>query len=108
MKIILSPFRPLEDAAFELSKVGDVITINGIALDFGPLADGAMLEPEAIDSAFIAGPVRRVDGALELCILVPMPAKPTPEQANPAPLINPDDGVLMSIPMPSLSQEAAP
>lgn len=108
MKIILSPFRPLEDAAFELSKVGDVITINGIALDFGPLADGAMLEPDAIDSAFIAGPVRRIDGELHLSILVPTPAKPTPEQANPAPLIDTADGVLLSIPMPPSSQEATP
>lgn len=108
MKIILSPFRPLQDAAFELSKVGDVITINGVALDFGPLADGAMLDSAAIDCAFIAGPVRRVDGELELSILVPMPAKPTPEQANPAPLIDPADGVLLSIPLPPSSQEAAP
>ena len=105
MKIVLSPFRPLQDAAFELSKLGDVITINGVALDFGPLPDGAMLEAAAIDCEFIAGPVRRVDGELELSVLMPTPAKPTVAQANPAPLIDPADGVLLSIPL--LAQEAA-
>lgn len=101
MKVSISPFRPLHDMAFEVSKVGDVFTVNGVVLDFGPLADGAMLEPDAIDCEFIADPVRRVDGELALTILVPMPANPTPAQAFPPPLVDPPDGVLFALVLPS-------
>lgn len=106
MKIVLSPFRPLHDSAFEISKLGDVLTINGIVLDFSPLADGAMLDADAVDCEFIAGPVRRVGGELELSIRVPMPASPTHAQAFPSPLIDPADGLLFMIAPPA--SETAP
>lgn len=106
MKITLSPFRPLHDADFSASKVGDVFTINGVVLDFGPLPDGGMIDVDAIDCEFIGGAVRRVGGELELTLRIPLPASPTPAQAFPQPLIDPPDGILFALALPA--PEAAP
>ncbi|WP_313569892.1 hypothetical protein [Comamonas terrigena] len=66
MKIKFTPqyrFDPLE-----LSKNGDVLTINEEDFDFSPLPDGYSVET---NSAWIVGPVSRVDGELQLTIACP-------------------------------------
>lgn len=52
----------------KLAKSGDVLNINGEDFDFSPLPDGYSVET---NSAWIVGPVARVDGELQLTIACP-------------------------------------
>ena len=69
MKLLLSPQR--RDDTLTLSKSGDALTVNGTVYDFSPLPDGATLPREAIDCEWICGNVERVNGELEIPILLP-------------------------------------
>lgn len=70
MKITLSPMR--RDDRLSLSKVGDTLTINGEALDFSGLPNGATLPREAIDCGWIAGNVERDEtGGLTVPLVLP-------------------------------------
>ena len=69
MKLIFSPQR--RDDILTLSKSGDALTVNGTVYDFSPLADGATLPREAIDCEWICGDVSRINGELEIPILLP-------------------------------------
>ena len=77
MHITLSPVRL--DETLTASKSGDVLTLNGEAFDFGPLPDGGTLPAEAIGSAWIIGPVSRINGELQLTLR--LPHGPNPSQA---------------------------
>ncbi|BBL24971.1 MULTISPECIES: hypothetical protein [Comamonas] len=52
----------------ELYKSGDLLKINGEDFDFSPLPDGYIVETK---SAWIIGPVARVDGELQITIACP-------------------------------------
>src|SRR5690606_21239084 len=81
MHIKLTPFAPLP-GQFEpmvATLAGDILTLNGVPFDFGPLPDGATLPSEAIDSEWIVGPVSRIDGELHLTLR--LPHGPNPSQA---------------------------
>lgn len=69
MIIKLTPQR--RDETLVVTKVGDLLSINGVALDFGPLPDGATLPADAIDNPWIAGDVSRVNGEVELTLILP-------------------------------------
>jgi hypothetical protein len=69
MIITLSPVR--SDAPVSLARYGDVLVIDGAAFDLAPLAEGALLPAEAIDSPWFAGPVTRTDGRLHLTLILP-------------------------------------
>lgn len=70
MILTFSPIRM--DATLAASVDGDVLTLNGIALDFGPLPSGATLPRAAIDNPWIAGAVERAaDGTLTVPLLLP-------------------------------------
>lgn len=69
MLITFTPQR--RDDTLALEKDGDAIIINGLRFDFGPLADGHSLPAAAIGSAWIAGPVDRVGGALTVPVIWP-------------------------------------
>lgn len=70
MKLIFSPVRMYETLAASVS--GDVLVLNGAALDFGPLPPGSTLPREAIDTLWIAGDVTRdQDGLLTVPIVLP-------------------------------------
>jgi hypothetical protein len=90
MDIKLNPQR--RDDTLTVSKLGDILTINGITYDFTPLEDGATLPAEAIDCEFIVGPVERIDGKLKLSMVLPHGANPTEEQRFPADIVDPVDG----------------
>lgn len=93
MKITLIPQR--RDGALSLSKAGDVLTINGEAIDFAGLPDGATVPNGAVLSNWIEGEVRRVAGELELTLILPIGPTPSLAVAFPAPILNPDDGVIV-------------
>ncbi|ETX26451.1 hypothetical protein, partial [Roseivivax isoporae] len=70
MHLILSPAR--RDEPLALSRAGDVLTVNGQVLDFGPLPEGATLPRAAIDCRWIAGDVERAaDGTLTVPLILP-------------------------------------
>ena len=90
MKINLSPQR--RDDTLTITKQGDVLTINGTAYDFSQLPDGGMLPADAVDSEYVIGSVDRVNGELELTLLLPHGADASEAARFPQPIIDPADG----------------
>lgn len=85
MKLIFSPCRM--DQMLTASVAGSVLTLNGEALDFGPLPPGATLPREAVDSPWIAGDVSRDDaGLLIVPLVLPHGQVAPPETLFPEPL----------------------
>lgn len=107
MKIKLSPVRC--DDVLEVSKAGDVLTINGEAFDFSQMADGDTLPASAISSPWLAGQIDNVGGELELTLILPLPVNYSPEQAFPIPLENvPDGPVVFPSPLSEPLTDVAP
>ncbi|CAI3803611.1 hypothetical protein GLGCALEP_05030 [Pseudomonas sp. MM221] len=69
MIIKLSPVR--SDAHLSVVKAGDTLEVNGVALDFSRLADGATLPAEAVGCDFVIAPVERINGDLVLTLMLP-------------------------------------
>jgi hypothetical protein len=92
MKITLVPQR--RDDAIVVSKSGDALTINGVTYDFSVIPDGATLPASAVDCEYITGLVERINGVLQISLVLPHGPNPSQAVAFPEPLINPADGVL--------------
>lgn len=94
MILILSPVRT--DAKLIASVQGQTLTLNGEALDFGPLLNGATLPHAAIDSPWIAGDVTR-DMAGVLTVPLILPHGPISPEATrfPAPITVTSDGPVL-------------
>ena len=92
MKINLYPQR--RDDTLTVTKQGDNLIINGTAYDFSQLPDGGTLPADAVDCEYIVGSVDRVDGELELTLLLPHGAEASEAARFPEPIINPADGEL--------------
>ena len=90
MKINLSPQR--RDDTLAVTKQGDTLTINGTEYDFSQLPDGGTLPAEAVDCEFVIGAVDRVNGELELTLLLPHGANASESARFPQPIITPADG----------------
>ena len=90
MNITFSPIRHVHPLT--LQRAGDVLTINGEAYDFTPLQEGATLPRAAVDCAWLASDVERIDGVLHLSLLLSHGAC-APEQTRfPAPIELTGDG----------------
>ena len=106
MKISFSPFR--SDSALILSRQGDVLTIDGADLDFGPLLEGAVLPREAVNCGWLASDVTRIGGVIHLTLLlphgpIPWPAPPESRVVtHPEPILVSADGPIL---LPSYSSE---
>lgn len=92
MRIELSPQR--RDDTLEVSKAGDVLTINGEVFDFSGLPDGGTIPAGEVPCDFIAGPVERIDGDLHLTLVLPHGPNPPESIAFPAPIIDPPNGAI--------------
>jgi hypothetical protein len=90
MIIKFSPVRV--DKKLEITKNGDTLTINGIPYDFSQLPNGATLPREAIDCEWIVSDINRINGEIELTILLPHGANASHEARFPEPIIKNDDG----------------
>lgn len=88
MKIIPIPQR--RDDTLALSKSGDVLTINGSALDLTDLPEGATLPAEAVDCEWIAGPITREGGVLHIPVLMPHGPIPYPAPPEAAVVTHPE------------------
>lgn len=69
MIIKLSPVR--SDVSLSVSKLSDTLEVNGVALDFSRLPDGATLPAEAVGCEFVIAPVERINGGLVLTLMLP-------------------------------------
>lgn len=90
MLITLTPMR--RDDSLTLHRAGDVLTVNGTALDFGPLTEGSVLPRDAVECAFLASDVVRIDGRLRLSLILPHGPQAGPEALFPEPLVLDGDG----------------
>jgi hypothetical protein len=104
MDLILSPIR-MDAPPLTASVVGDVLTLNGAALDFSALANGAQIEAEATGSAWIAGAVTRdAGGVLTVLLLFPIGPDAPEESRYPVPITA--TGGAVNLPPYSASGEA--
>jgi hypothetical protein len=106
MKINFLPQR--RDDTLEMSRAGAVLTLNGEAFDFSPLADGDTIPASAINSPWFVGQVANVGGELELTLFLPLPAHYSQAQAFPEALVLTADGPVslpQPLPVPEASQE---
>lgn len=92
MLVSFSPQR--RDDTLSVSKNGDILTINGDSFDFSTLPEGATIAAENSPSPWITGPIERIDGKLQLTLLLPHGPSPSNAVAFPEPLIDPEDGPL--------------
>lgn len=69
MKLKFTPCRA--DKTLTAFVSGDKITLNGVELDFGMLPEGALLPASAIDNPWVSSSVERVDGVIQLSLLIP-------------------------------------
>ena len=90
MLINLSPIR--SDNSLEIIRTGDALTINGENFDFTQLTDGATLPNEAIGCECIVSDVNRVNGQIELTILLPLGADASESARFPTPINMTTDG----------------
>ena len=90
MLINLSPIR--SDEELNITKTADTLTINGIPYDFSQLPEGATLPREAINCEFIISDVNRINGEIELTILLPHGANASHEARFPEPINITNDG----------------
>ncbi|WP_193752306.1 hypothetical protein [Comamonas testosteroni] len=90
LKFILSP--QARNDSLAVSVAADVLTLNGVALDFTRLPDGATLPCEAIDCQWIAGDVQRVDGVLQVPLLLPIASDASDAARFPEPITVTQDG----------------
>ena len=87
MKIKLIPQYRQDE--LRVSRAGDVLTINDVPYDFGPLPAGATLPSDAIDCQWIVGKVERdPSGVLHLTLILPIQKSvfhdPLPDIVDPA------------------------
>jgi len=69
MQITLSPIHGLPQMT--LHRAGNVLTVNGQALDFGTLAEGETLPAAATGCNLVSGVVTRTGGVLHLTLMLP-------------------------------------
>jgi hypothetical protein len=83
MKVIWSPQRS-DAPAPVVSASGDILTIDGQAMDFSQLQDGDILLAEAVDHPGVMRAVK-VDGEIEVTVILPVAADATEEERHPEP-----------------------
>ncbi|GGB00792.1 hypothetical protein GCM10011491_31230 [Brucella endophytica] len=90
MRISLSPQYRAD--TLTVVRSGDVLTISGEPYDFSSLPDGATIPAGTIPCKFIVGPVERIDGEINLTLLLPHGASPSQAVAYPEPITVTADG----------------
>lgn len=90
MHITLSP--QVRPGSLAVQRSSDVLTINGMRLDFASLPEGAVLPASATNCEFIVGNVTRRAGQIELTLLLPITWDASAVAAFPEPIIDPPNG----------------
>lgn len=85
MFIKFSPQRG--DDSLELELTGpDRIRVNGELFNFGPIEEGDHIEHGIVPSKWIVGKVSRINGEVDLTIILPHGINPPPHVAFPDPI----------------------
>lgn len=84
MKIKFSPMR-LEEQ-LELYRDGDRLIVNGVVHDFSTLAEGEILLQEEVGCFWLSSDVRRVNGKIELTLILPHGARASAQALFPSPV----------------------
>lgn len=84
MFISFVPQRRNDTLSFSVS--GDLLTVNGVDLDFSAIEEGDVLPQEAVGSEWIVSDVTRVNGEIHLTLIKPHGPNPTREEAFPEPV----------------------
>jgi len=82
----------LRSDVLSVARSGDVLTINGVVIDFGAVPDGADLPSSAIDTEWIVGVVRRVGGVLHIPLILPHGPDAGASVRFPDDIVDPPDG----------------
>lgn len=90
MRISFSPQR--RDDVLEVTKQGDSLTINGEVFDFSVVPEGATLPSSAVPNEFVVGDITRIDGELQITLLLPHGPNPSQVMAFPSGLASVPDG----------------
>ena len=93
MKIFLSPQR--RDDTLNVVRRGDLLVVNDEPFDFSAVGEGDILPRSAIESEWFAGDVTRVNGELELTLILPNPANFSQALAFPAPITVTKNGLVV-------------
>lgn len=92
MKISLVPQR--RDDTLTISKAGDILTVNGEAFDFSGVVDGTPLLRENVACDWLASDVERVNGELNLSLIMPHGPDAPAGTKFPAPITVTADGAI--------------
>jgi hypothetical protein len=92
MQIAFSPQR--RDDALTLSRAGDVLTVNGVALDFSAIGEGDTLPRDAVGNAWVVSDVTRTAGVLSLSVILPLAADAVEAARFPDPVTLVGDGAV--------------
>ncbi|URD40642.1 tail fiber assembly protein [Pseudomonas sp. BYT-5] len=90
MIIKLSP--GLSDNTLSVSRLGDMLTLNNVALDFAQLPEGATLPAEAVSSEWVLDPIKREGGKLIVSLRLPHALDAPQSALFPDDIIDPPDG----------------
>lgn len=101
MQISFAPMR--REDRLELSRAGDVLTVNGEAFDFSGLPDGATLPRAAVACDWLASDVERAGGAIRLTLILPHGRQAPEGTLFPQPVAAPEG----AIPVPAHSEGGA-
>lgn len=90
MKISFSPSR--KDETLSIIKSGEKLNVNNREFDFSPLKEGGTLPCAALDSDWFVGNITRVNGEIQLTIVIPHGPNPPNHLAFPNPVHVTQDG----------------
>lgn len=102
MHISFSPQRRDDVLALEKSN-GDRLRINGELFNFNPLEDSGTIPAGEIPCEWIVGPVERIDGEINLTLILPHGPNPSPAVAFPQPITVIEDGPI-AVPFDEVEQ----
>lgn len=92
MKISFSPIRRDNRSTFAVS--GDVLTVDGVNYDFGPLNEGDTLPRSAVSGDWLASDVTRESGQIKLTVYLAHGVKAPAAARFPSPITALIDGLL--------------
>ncbi len=84
MKLTFSPIRM--DETLTASVAGEVLVLNGKAVDLAALPEGADLAAEDLGNPWLTGRISRSGGVLQVTLLLPHGAGAPPETLFPDPV----------------------
>lgn len=90
MKISFSPIR--SDEQLNMFLDAEILTINGTPYDFSALAEGEVLTQDSLGCDWLASDVTRVNGEVELTLILPHVADAPHQILFPAPIEQVQDG----------------